>query len=77
MRQLGFQSELRYHPVKGLGFSESGWDVWLGVGTNMPNKLKLYEALRDHLLARGIEPVEINVADLNGAYYCAVAEGCL
>lgn len=78
LRQLGFQGELRYHPVNGLGFREvGGWDVWLGVGTDMPNKLNIYEVLRDNLLTRGITPVEINVVNPDGAYYCGSVEGCL
>lgn len=69
---------LRYNAEKGLGFREQDgeWDVWLGTGTNMPNKLSVYEELRDDLLARGITPVEINVADLNAVYYCRDASAC-
>lgn len=78
MREIGFQGELIYHPVKGLGFREAGgWDVWLGVGADMPDKLKIYEQLRDYLLTQGITPTEINVSDLNGVYYCGSIEGCL
>lgn len=67
---------LRYHPVKGLGFEEESWSVWLGVGTNMPNKLVIYETLRDNLLTRGITPTEINVAHPEAAYYCGSVELC-
>jgi hypothetical protein len=69
---------LRYHPIKGLRFaeSESEWDVWLGVGTDMPNKLLIYETLRDNLLSRGIMPIEINVAHPEAVYYCASVEDC-
>lgn len=71
---------LRYNPSqsKGLGFREpGGWDVWLGVGTDMPDKLLIYEALRDNLLARGITPFEINVAHPEGGvYYCEGIEVC-
>ncbi len=59
---------LRYNVKKGLGFRESGWDVWLGTGTDMHNKLLIYEQLRDNLTNQGIVPTEINVADLNGIY---------
>ena len=70
--------ELRYDPVKGLGFRESqGWDVWLGVGTDMSDKLVVYERLRDELVAQGITPVEINVSYLDGGiYYCESVEFC-
>ena len=67
---------LRYNVKKGLGFRESGWDVWLGTGTDMHNKLLVYEQQRDNLINRGITPAEINVADLNAIYYCLSFEGC-
>ncbi|GAB4521558.1 MAG: hypothetical protein OHK0046_33090 [Anaerolineae bacterium] len=68
---------LRYTQADGLGWREpGGWDVWLGVGTDMPNKLRIYDALRDDLLARGITPNEINVGNPEAVYYCAVVEGC-
>lgn len=67
---------LQYNATKGLGFRESSWNVWLGTGSDMPNKLMIYEALRDNLLARGITPVEINVADTRAVYYCDNLEFC-
>jgi len=69
---------LRYNAEKGLGFREpnAAWDVWLGAGTDMPNKLRVYEALRDDLMARGVTPVEINVANLAAVYYCGSVEFC-
>lgn len=66
---------LRYNATKGLGFREGEWDVWLGTGTDMHNKLLVYEALRDNLQARGITPVEINVAN-DVPYYCGSLENC-
>jgi hypothetical protein len=69
--------QLRYHPIKGLGFREpGGWDAWFGVGVDMPNKLVVYETLRDNLNDRGVTPVEINVAHLEAVYYCESAESC-
>lgn len=69
--------QLRYHPINGLGFTEpGGWDVWLGVGTDMVEKLLVYEKLRDNLLARGIMPTEINVAHLEAVYYCGSVGPC-
>jgi hypothetical protein len=74
---MGGVQTLRYHPSKGLGFREpGGWDVWLGVGTDMPDKLLIYETLRDRLLAQGTTPVEINVAHPDAAYYCGGIEVC-
>jgi len=63
--------ELRYDRANGLGYREAGgWDVWLGTGTDMPDKLLIYETLAANLQARGILPTEINVANAEGAYYC-------
>lgn len=67
---------LRYNAVNGLGFQENSWEVWLGVGTDMPNRLLIYEALRDNLLSRGITPLIINVADPDAVYYCWSLEFC-
>lgn len=68
---------LRYHPTDGLGYREpDGWDVWLGVGTDMPDKLRIYDALREDLRGRGILPSEINVANPQAVFYCAAIEGC-
>lgn len=69
---------LRYNAKNGLGFREidGSWDVWLGTGTDMTNKLRVYETLRDDLLGRGVVPVVINVADLDAVYYCGSIEFC-
>lgn len=68
---------LRYNADRGLGFREAGgWDVWLGTGTDMPNKLQIYDALWRNLAARGITPVEINVSNPDAVYYCADIAGC-
>lgn len=61
---------LRYHPVMGLGYkNENGWDVWFGTGTDMPQKMLIYQALADNLRARGIQPGEINVRNPNAPVY--------
>lgn len=63
--------ELRYTPRSGLGFREpGGWEVWLGTGTDMRNKLLIYEALSARLQQRGIVPLTIDVSDPDGLYYC-------
>lgn len=70
---------LSYNPNNGLGFTENdgAWQIWLGTGTDMPNKLRVYQAVRDNLLGRGIVFREINVADLNSIYYyCENIEIC-
>lgn len=61
---------LRYDPNFGLGFRDArGWDAWLGTGTDMPNKILIYNALVDDLAVRGIQPTVINVADPEAVYY--------
>lgn len=61
---------LRYNPDKGLGYrDERGWDAWLGTGTDMPNRILIYNALTENLLRRGIQPGEVNVADPEAVYY--------
>jgi hypothetical protein len=67
---------LRYHPDYGLGFREGSWDVWLGGGLDMLNRLVIYETLRDDLITRNITPSSINVVDPEAAYYCGSIEGC-
>lgn len=68
---------LRYNPTKGLGFREpGGWDVWMGTGTNMRDKLLVYVTISANLQARGIIPIEINVANPDAPYYCGSIELC-
>ncbi|NDJ63334.1 MAG: FtsQ-type POTRA domain-containing protein [Chloroflexi bacterium] len=63
-------SLLRYHPDDGLGYSDPrGWQVWLGTGTNMPEKIRIYAAIADDLVARDILPISINVANPDAPYY--------
>jgi hypothetical protein len=61
---------LRYHPDKGLGYADDrGWEVWFGTGTDMPNKVVVYEALVENLVSRNIQPGEINVANTHAPFY--------
>jgi len=60
----------RYDPGKGLGFrNANGWDIWLGVGTNMQEKLRIYETIAADIIARGIQPGEVNVVNPDAPYY--------
>jgi cell division septal protein FtsQ len=66
-------TRLRYHSEKGLGYADGrGWDAWLGIGTDMPAKILVYEALVGNLLSRGIQPGEINVANRHAPYYSVI-----
>jgi cell division septal protein FtsQ len=60
----------RFDQAKGVGFrNENGWDVWLGIGQNMPEKLSIYQTLMANIVARGIQPGEINIVDPDAPYY--------
>jgi cell division septal protein FtsQ len=64
-------TELRYDPAKGLGYADGrGWMAWFGTGTEMPEKLRTYEAIVNSLAARGIHPAEVNVVNPDAPYYC-------
>jgi hypothetical protein len=39
------------------------------VGTDMPQKLAVYERLTEDLIARGIYPKKISVENLDAPYY--------
>lgn len=68
---------MRYHPDKGLGFSDQrGWASWYGIGTNMAEKILIYNTIVADLQARGIQPSEVNVANPDAPFYCAAIEGC-
>lgn len=60
----------RYSSVKGLGFrNANGWDVWFGVGTDMAEKMKIYETLSSDIIARGIQVSELNITNPDAPYY--------
>jgi hypothetical protein len=65
-------SFLRYDPIKGLGYQDAGgWQVWFGVGTDMPEKVSIYNTIVDNLKSRGIQPGEVNVVNPDAPYYSA------
>jgi cell division septal protein FtsQ len=64
------QNQLRYSEGFGLGYTDPrGWQVWLGVGTDMPNRMLIYNAIVTNLQARGIVPSLIDVSDPQAVYY--------
>lgn len=64
---------LRYHPDKGLGYNDGrGWEVWFGSGTDMPEKILVYDAIVANLLSRNIQPGEVNISNLDAPYYSTV-----
>jgi hypothetical protein len=61
---------LLYDANKGLGFRNTyGWDVWLGVGTGMPEKFQIYQTMAASLVARGIQAGEVNITNPDAPYY--------
>lgn len=63
-------TEVVYDPIKGLGYHEgSGYTLWFGNGVDIPTKMAVFSALSANLQARGIQPVEINVANPDAPYY--------
>lgn len=64
---------LRYNAEKGLGYQDGrGWQAWFGVGTNMPERLMIYETIVENLVARNITPGEVNVVNPDAPYYSVV-----
>jgi cell division septal protein FtsQ len=67
-------SLLRYHPEKGLGYNDHrGWEAWLGTGTDMPEKVRIYNSIVSSLQARSIVPSEISVANPDAPYYSVLS----
>lgn len=61
---------LRYDSARGLGFvNAEGWQVWLGTGTGMAEKLAIYNTLSRDLVARGIQAGEVNVVNPDAPFY--------
>jgi cell division septal protein FtsQ len=61
---------LTYNQEKGLGYRDGrGWEAWFGTGTDMPEKLMIYETLVANLLSRNLQPLEVNVVNPDAPYY--------
>lgn len=61
---------LRYHETKGLGIKNAnGWDIWFGIGTQMPEKVLIYNSILVSLQARGIQPGEVNIVNPDAPFY--------
>lgn len=64
-------TDLRYDPTNGLGFADGrGWIVWFGTGTDMPEKLNIYESIVNNVTARGVHPTEFNLTNPDSPVYC-------
>jgi cell division septal protein FtsQ len=63
---------LFYRPSSGLSYQDGrGWRVFFGTGTNMTQKLVVYEAIVDELLAQGLTPQYVSVSNQEKPYYLA------
>ncbi len=73
LRQLRPNIEkLFYRPSNGLSFQDGrGWRVYFGSGTDMQQKLVVYETIVDTLLEQGLTPVYVSVSNQEKPYYLA------
>lgn len=63
---------LYYRPAGGLSYEDSrGWRVYFGTGSDMAQKMTIYEAIVDDLLTRGVTPAYISVSNKEKPYYRA------
>ncbi|MEJ2747843.1 MAG: FtsQ-type POTRA domain-containing protein [Anaerolineae bacterium] len=64
--------KLYYRAGSGLSYQDGrGWRVYFGTGTDMNQKLVIYETIVDELLARGLTPQYISVSNQEKPYYRA------
>ncbi|MCP5095472.1 MAG: FtsQ-type POTRA domain-containing protein [Chloroflexi bacterium] len=73
LRELRSNIErLYYQPATGLSFQDGrGWRVYFGTGTDMQQKLVVYETIVDELLAQDRTPVYVSVSNQEKPYYLA------
>jgi hypothetical protein len=64
--------KLYYRGDSGLSYQDGrGWRVYFGAGTDMNQKLAIYETIVDDILARGLTPQYISVSNQEKPYYRA------
>lgn len=62
--------QLFYRPGNGLSYQDGrGWRAYFGGGSEMDQKLVVYETLVEDLVARGITPAYISVGNQEKPYY--------
>lgn len=62
--------KLIYRSADGLGYKDGrGWTAWFGAGQDMHQKLVIYESIVADLLAQGVQPAYISVANQHKPYY--------
>ena len=61
---------LDYNSVYGLGWkNDRAWQIWVGFGAGMDEKIRIYEFLLNNLTGRGIEVEELNLANADAPFY--------
>ncbi len=61
---------LHYDSAHGLSYQDGrGWRGYFGAGTDMVQKLAVYEKLVSDLVARGVQPKTISVESYQSPYY--------
>lgn len=64
--------QLFYRPGSGLSYQDGrGWRVYFGSGTDMTQKLVVYETIVDELLAQGLTPQYVSVSNQEKPYFLA------
>lgn len=62
--------KLYYKPMGGLSYEDGrGWRGYFGTGTEMNQKLAVYETVVTELVARGIQPEYISVSNQEKPFY--------
>jgi hypothetical protein len=62
--------KLYYDPIRGLSYQDGrGWRGYFGVGTDMLQKLTIYERLVEELVNKEENPAQISVENLQAPYY--------
>lgn len=62
--------QLYYRPAGGLSYEDSrGWRVYFGTGSDMAQKMMIYEAIVADLLARDVTPAYVSVSNKEKPYY--------
>ena len=66
---------LGYSARNGLSFRDSrGWDVYLGTGIDMEQKLVVYDAIIETLVAQAETPAYVNVANQHRPFYKPITQ---
>ena len=65
-------TKLYYRPLGGLSYEDDrGWRAYFGTGSDMHQKLIIYETIVDDLLTRELVPAYISVSNQEKPYYMA------